>query len=74
MQYQVQPPEPNKNPILIKTPSSIRNTCTLKIMGASKFYGKGGERGSKLKSYSTGPTGQYVSEVLWRLIKVIINT
>lgn len=34
-------------------------------MGASKFYGKGGGRGSKLnlKSYSTGPTGQYVSEV-----------
>ena len=65
MQYQVQPPEPNKNPaILIKTSSSIRNTCTLKIMGASKFYGKGGGRGSKLKSYSTGPTGQYVSEAL----------
>lgn len=33
-------------------------------MGASKFYGKGGGRGSKLKKlFNWAPTGQYVSEV-----------
>ena len=39
-QYQVKPPELNKNPILIKTSSLIRNTCTLKSWGPVNFMEK----------------------------------